>query len=275
MLQLLEAGVHYGHHKRRWNPKMARYIYGVRNNIHIIDLQQTVPHLHAALQQVKEVASRGGRILFVGTKRQASDVVAEFAKKCGQYYVNHRWLGGMLTNWKTVSQSIARLVDLEKKLEDQDSLGFTKKEILSLQREYDKLSLELGGIRDMGGRPDLIFLIDAFKEQIAIKEAGKLGIPVVAIVDTNSSPDGIQFVVPGNDDATRAVRLYCELVSKATLAGLKEEMAAAGVDLGAAAEVSDEALEGLPEVQGNAGMATGDLNQPTAAAAESQKIETE
>ena len=215
MRQLLEAGVHFGHQSHRWNPKMAEYIFGTRNNIHIIDLTQTVPMLHRALQAVSDTVARGGRILFVGTKRQAQDAIAEAAKRSAQYYVNSRWLGGTLTNWKTVSNSIKRLRTLEEMLASNEAQGYTKKERLTLQRERDKLDRSLGGIKDMGGLPDLVFVIDTNKEDIAIKEARRLGVPVAAIVDTNCDPDGITFVVPGNDDASSAVTLYCDLVAKA------------------------------------------------------------
>lgn len=228
--QLLEAGVHFGHHTRRWNPKMAPYIFGVRSGIHILDLDQTAPLLHRALVAVREVAAGGGRILFVGTKRQASSIIADAAKKCGQYYVNHRWLGGMLTNWNTVSQSIKRLRELEERLEK--SAGFTKKEVLQLQREHNKLDLALGGIREMAGTPDMIVVIDTNKESIAIQEARKLGIPVVAVLDTNSDPANVDHPIPGNDDAIRAIELYCDLFSGAVLDGLQQELLSAGVDLG-------------------------------------------
>lgn len=231
MRQLLEAGVHYGHQTRRWNPKMAPYLYGSRSGIHIIDLQQTVPMLHQALQVIRDVVAARGRVLFVGTKRQASQKVKESASLCGQYYVNHRWLGGMLTNWKTISQSIKRLRELDEQMAE-GTHGFTKKELLTLERERNKLDLSLGGIKDMGGVPDLLFIIDTNKEDIAIKEANNLGIPVIAIVDSNSNPDGIDYLIPGNDDAQRAIDLYCTLVSAAVLDGLQAEMQSAGVDLG-------------------------------------------
>jgi small subunit ribosomal protein S2 len=237
MRQLLEAGAHFGHQTRRWNPKMASYLFGVRGGIHIIDLQQTVPLFHHALQAVRDVVAGGGRVLFVGTKRQASAKVKEAATLCGQFYVNHRWLGGMLTNWKTVSNSINRLRDLEEQLE-QGAHGFTKKELLTLERERNKLELSLGGIKDMGGTPDLLFIIDTNKEDIAIKEANKLGIPVVAIVDSNSTPEGIDYVIPGNDDAQRAIELYCTLVSAAVLDGLQAQVRSSGADVGAAEEVT-------------------------------------
>jgi len=237
MRQLLEAGTHFGHQTRRWNPKMAPYLYGARGGIHIIDLQQTVPMLHHALEAIRETIAQGGHILFVGTKRQASQKVKEAAQLCGQYYVNHRWLGGMLTNWKTVSQSIKRLEDLEEKL-SKGTQGFTKKELLSLQRERDKLELSLGGIKDMGGAPQMLFVIDTNKESIAIKEANKLGIPVVAIVDSNSTPEGISYLIPGNDDAQRAIDLYCSLVSAAVLDGLQAQVRSSGTDIGAAEHVT-------------------------------------
>ncbi len=237
MRQLLEAGIHFGHQTRRWNPKMGPYLYGSRGGIHIIDLQQTVPMLHHALQAIRDIVSGGGRVLFVGTKRQASQIVKESAALCGQFYVNHRWLGGMLTNWKTISQSIKRLRELQEQF-DQGAHGFTKKELLTLERERHKLDLSLGGIKDMGGIPDILFIIDTNKEDIAIKEANKLGIPVVAIVDSNSNPDGIDYIIPGNDDAQRAIELYCTLVSASVLDGLQTKMKSSGVDVGAAEEVT-------------------------------------
>jgi small subunit ribosomal protein S2 len=241
MRQLLEAGVHFGHHTRRWNPKMAPYLFGVRNGIHIIDLQQTVPMLHRALEAARDAVAGGGRVLFVGTKRQATGPIAEAAKRCGQYYVNHRWLGGMLTNWQTISKSIHRLREMEERLAD-ENLGLTKKEILDLTRERDKLERALGGIKEMGGLPDMLLVIDTLKEAIAIKEATKLGIPVIAILDSNADPTGIAYPVPGNDDAMRAIDLYCQLFSDAVLDGLQQEMIHAGVDVGAAAEGPAEAL---------------------------------
>src|SRR5438477_7369844 len=236
MRQLLEAGVHFGHQSHRWNPKMAEFIFGTRNNIHIIDLAQSVPMLHRALQAVSDTVAKGGRILFVGTKRQAQDAVADAAKRCAQYYVNSRWLGGTLTNWKTISQSISRLRKLEEMLSSNEAHGYTKKERLTLQRERDKLDRALGGIKDMGGLPDLMFVIDTNKEDIAIKEAQRLGIPVAAIVDTNCDPGGITFVVPGNDDAGRAITLYCDLISRAAIDGIGRAQGEMGVDVGAAAE---------------------------------------
>ncbi len=231
MRQLLEAGAHFGHQTHRWNPKMERYIFGSRSNIHIIDLSQSIPLLHQALVKVREVAAAGGRILFVGTKRQASEPIATAARRCAQYYVNHRWLGGTLTNWRTVSGSIARLRELEGMLETET--GRTKKELLQLTRERDKLELSLGGIKDMGGIPDLMFVIDTNKEAIAIQEARKLNIPVIAILDTNCNPDGITFPIPGNDDAARAIQLYCDLIADSVLDGLAAGQSASGVDLGA------------------------------------------
>ncbi|MBI1217918.1 MAG: 30S ribosomal protein S2 [Rhodobacteraceae bacterium] len=239
MRQLLEAGVHYGHQTARWNPKMGEYIYGERNGIHILDLTQTVPMLDAALNVIRDTVARGGRILFVGTKRQAQKPVAEAAEKCAQYYMNHRWLGGTLTNWQTVSKSIQRLKQLDELLGN-GAEGLTKKERLGMDREQAKLQASLGGIREMGGVPDLIFIIDVGKEDLAILEAQKLGIPVVAVVDTNCSPKGVSYVIPGNDDAARAIALYCDLVSRAALDGMSAQLGAAGVDLGALEEAPDE-----------------------------------
>ncbi len=230
--QLLEAGVHFGHQTQRWNPRMGPYIYGARNGIHIVDLTQTVPLLEQALKAIRDTVAKNGRILFVGTKRQASVAVAEAAEKCAQYYMNHRWLGGTLTNWQTVSQSIARLKMIDEvMLHGAD--GLTKKERLNMERDQAKLQASLGGIREMGGRPDMLFVIDVKKEALAILEANKLGIPVVGIVDTNCSPAGVDYVIPGNDDAARAIALYCDLVSRAALDGMTAQMGAAGVDLGA------------------------------------------
>jgi small subunit ribosomal protein S2 len=244
MRQLLEAGVHFGHQTHRWNPKMAPFIYGSRNNIHIIDLTQTVPLLHQALLTVSDTVAKGGRVLFVGTKRQASEAVADAAKSCAQYYVNHRWLGGTLTNWRTISNSIKRLKSLEELLAG-DHHGLTKKELLQLTREKDKLERSLGGIKDMGALPDLMFVIDTNKESIAIAEARKLHMPVVAVVDSNCDPDGISHPIPGNDDAGRAITLYCDLISRAAIDGIERAQGAVGVDLGAAEEpVGDPALEG-------------------------------
>ena len=242
MRQLLEAGVHFGHQAHRWNPKMKDYIFGVRNNIHIIDLAQSVPALHRALSAVSDTVSKGGRILFVGTKRQAQDSVADAAKRCAQYYVNSRWLGGTLTNWKTISGSIQRLRKLDEMLSSNEAQGYTKKERLDLQRERDKLDRSLGGIKDMGGIPDMLFVIDTNKEDIAIKEAQRLGIPVAAIVDTNCDPQGITFAVPGNDDASRAISLYCDLIAKAAIDGISRSQGERGIDIGAAAEPIAEDL---------------------------------
>jgi small subunit ribosomal protein S2 len=234
MRQMLESGAHFGHQTHRWNPKMDKYIFGSRSNIHIIDLSQSIPLLHQALVKVREVAAGGGRILFVGTKRQASEPIATAAKRCAQYYVNHRWLGGTLTNWRTVSGSIARLREVDALVGGGEGAGGrTKKELLQLTRERDKLELSLGGIKDMGGIPDLMFVIDTNKEAIAIQEARKLNIPVIAILDTNSNPDGITYPIPGNDDAARAIQLYCDLMADSILDGLAAGQSAAGVDLGA------------------------------------------
>ena len=250
MRQLLEAGVHFGHQAHRWNPKMAEYIFGVRNNIHIIDLAQSVPMLHRALQAVSDTVAKGGRILFVGTKRQAQDAVADAAKRCAQYYVNSRWLGGTLTNWKTISQSISRLRKLDEMLSSGEAQAYTKKERLTLQRERDKLNRALGGIKDMGGLPDLLFVIDTNKEDIAIKEARRLGVPVAAVVDTNCDPDGITYVVPGNDDASRALNLYCDLIARAAIDGISRAQGEQGVDVGATAEPMPEELPAAADSAG-------------------------
>jgi small subunit ribosomal protein S2 len=247
MRQLLEAGVHFGHHTRRWNPKMKPFIFGVRNGIHIIDLEQSVPMLHQALQAVRDVAANGGRILFVGTKRQAQEKIAAAAQRCGQYYVNHRWLGGMLTNWKTISGSIRRLRELDEKLLSAETLhGLTKKELLQLTREKDKLERALGGIKEMGGLPDAIFIIDVTRESIAVQEATNLKIPVIAVVDSNADPSGVTYPIPGNDDALRAIEMYCDLVASAVLDGLQAELRASGVDIGANEQAPAELL---PEPQ--------------------------
>ena len=232
MRQLLEAGVHYGHQTARWNPKMGEYIYGDRNGIHILDLTQTVPMLDTALKLVRDTVAKGGRILFVGTKRQAQKSIAESAEKCAQYYMNHRWLGGTLTNWKTISNSIQRLKQIDE-IMSHGAEGLTKKERLIMEREQGKLQASLGGIREMGGTPDLLFVIDVGKESLAILEAQKLGIPVIGIVDSNCSPKGVDYVIPGNDDAARAISLYCDLFSRAALDGMSAQMGAAGIDLGA------------------------------------------
>ena len=277
MRQLLEAGVHFGHHTRRWNPKMEQYIFGIRNKVHIIDLQQTVPMLYAALNTTRDVAAGGGRVLFVGTKRAASEIVAESAKKCGQYYVNHRWLGGMLTNWKTISHSIKTLRDLESHLSSEESGGLTKKELLNLTRQRDKLDLALGGIKEMGGRPDLLVVIDTNKEEIAISEAKKLGIPIAAVVDSNSDPDNIDFPIPGNDDAMRAIQLYCDLFAGAVLDGLQQELATSGVDIGAAEAPLEENLDAdAPVVDGTKGSAEPSADGSAApAAAEAEPVAEE
>src|SRR5580698_698416 len=263
MRQLLEAGAHFGHQTHRWNPKMDRYIFGSRANIHIIDLSQSIPLLHQALVKVREVAASGGRVLFVGTKRQASEPVATAAKRSAQYYVNHRWLGGTLTNWRTISGSIARLRELEGILGGEVH-GRNKKELLQMTREQQKLELALGGIKDMGGIPDLMFVIDTNKEAIAILEAKKLNIPVVAILDTNCDPDGITYPIPGNDDAARALQLYCDLVADSVLDGLSEGQAAFGVDIGAS-----EAPPAEPALRESA------VTAPAVPAAEVAKAEAE
>ncbi len=239
MRQLLEAGVHFGHQTQRWNPRMGEFIYGARNGIHIMDLTQTVPMLDAALNAVRDTVAKGGRVLFVGTKRQAAGPIADAAEKSAQYYMNHRWLGGTLTNWKTVSQSINRLKEIDEKMESGTD-GLTKKERLGMERDQTKLQASLGGIRDMGGVPDLLFVIDVKKEALAVAEANKLGIPVVAVVDTNCSPDGVDYIIPGNDDAARAISLYCDLASRAALDGMSAQLGAAGVDLGAFEEAPVE-----------------------------------
>lgn len=240
MRQLLEAGVHFGHHTRRWNPKMREYIFGVRNGVHIIDLQQTTPMLGEAVKSLRDIVANGGRVLFVGTKRQARGKIAESAKRCGQFYVNHRWLGGMLTNWKTISKSINRLRELETILgNDEQQAVRTKKELLMLSREHEKLELSLGGIKDMGGKPDAVFIIDVNMEDIAVQEANKLGIPVFAVVDTNADPKGVDYIIPGNDDALRAIEFYCDLMADTVLDGLQAELASSPkADPGEAEEVN-------------------------------------
>ena len=248
MRQLLEAGVHYGHTTRRWNPRMERYIFGARNGVHIINLEKTVPLLHEALKAVRDVVASGGRVLFVGTKKQASDPIREAAEKCGQYYINHRWLGGMMTNWKTVNQSIKRMKDLKEKL-DNPSEGYKKKEVLGIQREYSKLNRAIGGIQDMGGLPSILFVLDTNKEHLAVQEAKRLGIPVVAVLDSNSCPEEIEYPIPGNDDALRAINLYCNLISEAVLDGLQKEMASAGVDIGEQVDLHEEIPEELEAEQ--------------------------
>ncbi|MGJ8605213.1 MAG: 30S ribosomal protein S2 [Marivita sp.] len=244
--QLLEAGVHFGHQTQRWNPRMGPFIYGARNGIHIMDLTQTVPMLDAALNVIRDTVAKNGRILFVGTKRQAQLPVAEAAEKCAQYYMNHRWLGGTLTNWQTVSKSIQRLKQIDEQM-SHGAEGLTKKERLGMEREQGKLQASLGGIREMGGVPDLLFVIDVKKEALAVAEANKLGIPVVAVVDTNCPPDGVDYIIPGNDDAARAISLYCDLVSRAALDGMTAQMGAAGVDLGALDEAPMEEIVAAEE----------------------------
>jgi small subunit ribosomal protein S2 len=255
MRQLLEAGAHFGHQTHRWNPKMDRFIFGSKSNIHIIDLSQTVPLLHQALLKVRETAAAGGRVLFVGTKRQAADHIKAAAQRCAQYFINQRWLGGTLTNWQTVSKSIARLKELEQLISTEGKIGLTKKEILNLTRERDKLDRSLGGIAAMGGIPDLMFVIDTNKEAIAIKEAKKLGIPVVAIIDSNCDPDEVTFPIPGNDDAARAIELYCDLIADAVLDGLAEGQSRSGADIGAsAAPPREPALREAPIVEPTEGV---------------------
>jgi small subunit ribosomal protein S2 len=267
MRQLLEAGAHFGHQAHRWNPKMGPFIFGTRNNIHIIDLAQTVPLMHRALQAVSDTVANGGRILFVGTKRQAQDPIADAAKRCAQYYVNSRWLGGTLTNWKTISQSISRLRRLDEMLSSGEAQGYTKKERLTLQRERDKLDRALGGIKDMGGLPDLLFDIDTNKEDIAIKEAQRLNLPVAAIVDTNCDPDGITYAVPGNDDASRAIALYCDLIAKAAIDGISRAQGEMGIDVGAAAEPVPEPVPAASE-----GLGFEPLSGPRGAADDLKKM---
>ncbi|BBK42860.1 30S ribosomal protein S2 [Allostella vacuolata] len=281
MRQLLEAGVHFGHHTRRWNPKMRPYIFGTRNGVHILDLEQSVPMLHRSMQAVRDVVAGGGRVLFVGTKRQAQEPIAAAARRCGQYYVNHRWLGGMLTNFKTISHSIKRLRDLEERL-SQDASGFTKRERLELTRDRDKLDRALGGIKEMGGLPDMLFVIDTNKESIAVQEANRLHIPVVAIIDSNSDPAGVLLPIPGNDDAIRAINLYCDLISGAVLDGIQAELTAAGVDIGSQMDAPDvdfdeeEAvaeLEAAPAVAEAAGEPEAAPAEPEAAPAAAEEAE--
>ncbi len=249
MRQLLEAGIHFGHHTRRWNPKMEEFIFGERNKIHIIDLEKTVPMLYSALETIHEIAKKGGKILFVGTKRSASDIIASSAINCGQFYVNHRWLGGMLTNWETVSKSIKRLKDLEGKIETGEINNLTKKEKLNIERSKEKLELNLGGIKNMPGLPDAIFVIDINKESIAVQEAKKLNIPVVAICDTNTDPNKVDFPIPGNDDAVRSISLYCDLFGSAILSGMEEYLAEAGVDIGNAETNAEEEIPSDQEIE--------------------------
>ncbi len=264
MQQLIETGAHFGHQTHRWNPKMKPYIFGDRNGVHILDLSQTVPLFARALEFVSSAVAGGGKVLFVGTKRQAQDPVADAARRSGQHFVNHRWLGGMLTNWKTISGSIKRLKTLEEMLSG-DTVGLTKKEVLQLTREKDKLELSLGGIRDMGGIPDVMFVIDANKEELAIKEANTLGIPVVAILDSNVSPDGIAFPVPANDDAARAIRLYCEAIAIAATRGGQEQQRRTGADIGAMIEPPKEEAIAEPTVEATADTAQATANADTAA----------
>ncbi len=271
MRQLLEAGVHFGHQTQRWNPRMGEFIYGDRNGIHILDLTQTHPMLEQALQVVRETVAKGGRILFVGTKRQAQKPIADAAERCAQYYMNHRWLGGTLTNWKTVSNSISRLKEIDEKTADGSLEGLTKKERLGMERDQTKLQASLGGIRDMGGLPDLIFVIDVNKEDLAIAEAKKLGIPVVAVVDTNCSPDGVDYIIPGNDDAARAIALYCDLVSRAALDGMSTQLETAGVDLGSLEEGTVE--EAIAEEAAPAADAAAEAPAAEAPAAEEAAAE--
>jgi len=243
--QLLEAGVHFGHHTRRWNPAMAPFIFGVRNQVHILDLQQTVPMLDRALRALRDVTAAGGRVLFVGTKRAAAEYIADSATRCGQYYVNHRWLGGMLTNWKTITGSIKRLRQMEEQLAGNIE-GLTKKEVLDMTRDREKLERSLGGIKEMGGLPDILFIIDTNKEKLAVEEANKLGIPVIAVLDSNSDPKGVTYPIPGNDDAIRAITMYCDLAAGAVLDGISAEMMASGRDIGAA---EDLLIEVMPEAE--------------------------
>ena len=242
MRQLLEAGVHFGHHTRRWNPKMAPYIFGKRNNIHIINLEKTVPMLYEALDAIQSIAKNGGKFLFVGTKRSASDLIAQAATNCGQYYVNHRWLGGMLTNWETVSNSIKKLKSLEERIETGEVNSLTKKERLQIERQKEKLDLNLGGIKNMNGIPDAMFIVDTNKESIAILEANNLNIPVIAICDTNSNPSGVDYPIPGNDDALRAISLYCDLVAASVLKGLESNLEQSGIDIGESDVIAEESL---------------------------------
>lgn len=248
MRQLLEAGVHFGHQTHRWNPRVEKYLFGARNNIHIIDLSQTVPLLHQALKAVSDSVSKGGRILFVGTKRQASEIIATSSKSCAQYYVNARWLGGTLTNWATISNSIKRLRELEEMLAGDKAMSFTKKERLTRTRELQKLERSLGGIKDMGGLPDMLFVIDTNKEAIAIQEANRLGIPVIAILDSNCSPDGVDFPIPGNDDAGRAISLYCDLIARASIDGIGRGQGSSGMDIGESETIAEPALVDAPAV---------------------------
>ncbi|HGG05313.1 MAG TPA: 30S ribosomal protein S2 [Aliiroseovarius sp.] len=271
--QLLEAGVHFGHQTQRWNPRMGPYIYGARNGIHIIDLTQTVPLLDQALQVIRDTVAKNGRVLFVGTKRQAQTAVAEAAEKSAQYYMNHRWLGGTLTNWKTVSQSIKRLNELDEKLAS-EAEGMTKKERLGMERQQEKLQASLGGIREMGGVPDLLFVIDVNKEDLAVAEANKLGIPVIAVVDTNCAPEGVDYIIPGNDDAARAIALYCDLAARAALDGMTAQMGAAGIDIGAMVETPVEEAVADDAAPAAADDAPADADKEAEKSAEETKTET-
>ena len=248
MRQLLEAGVHFGHHTRRWNPKMEPFIFGKRNNIHILNLEKTVPMLYEALDAISSIAKNGGQFLFVGTKRSASELIAQAAINCGQYYVNHRWLGGMLTNWETVSKSIKKLKNLEERIESGETNNLTKKERLNIERQKEKLDLTLGGIKDMNGIPDAIFIIDTNKESIAVLEANNLNIPVIAICDSNSNPSGVDFPIPGNDDALRAISLYCDLVAASVLKGLESNLELSGIDIGASETLNEEKILGEKDI---------------------------
>jgi small subunit ribosomal protein S2 len=272
MRQLMEAGVHFGHRTARWNPKMSPYLFGARNKVHIIDLRQTVPMLHRALSAIRDIVAAGGRVLFVGTKRQASEAIAESASRCGQYYVNHRWLGGMMTNWHTISNSIKRLQVVEEQLEASEATGLTKKELLKLTRERDKLDRALGGIKEMGGLPDILFIVDTNKEEIAVKEAQKLGIPIVAVLDSNSDPDDITYPIPGNDDALRAINLYCELASAAVLDGIQQEMTVKGEDVG---EAEEPPLENLAAAEELAAAGEAPKTEPAAEEAAGEAPKTE
>lgn len=262
MRELIEAGVHFGHKTRRWNPRMQEYIFGVRNDIHIIDLGKTVPMLHQALKASRDVAAQNGRILFVGTKRQATNPVADAAKRCGQYYINQRWLGGLLTNWNTIQVSIKTLRKLEEQL-GQDNVGFTKKEMLSMSRKRDKLEASLGGIKDMGGLPDLIFIIDTNREDLAVKEALRLNIPIAAVVDSNCTTEGITYPIPGNDDSTRAINLYLRLFSDAVLSGIQQSITVSDEDIGAREDVSDLVEEDVASTKKTAEKAKTEKKAPT------------
>lgn len=274
MRQLLEAGVHFGHQTHRWNPKMKQFIYGDRSGIHIMDLSKSVPLLHQALVQVRDTVAKGGRVLFVGTKRQAAEPIAEAATRCAQYYMNHRWLGGTLTNWSTVSNSIKRLKDLDAMFEgDVTPTGLTKKELLNLEREREKLDRALGGISTMGGLPSLIFVIDTNKEAIAVQEAKKLGIPVVAVVDSNCNPENIDFPFPGNDDAARAISLYCNLIADAVLDGLAESTAGLGIDLGASEDIDAVAALDVAAADAATETAATEATEPAATPAEPAEAE--